>query len=215
ASSLASLVATQGFGWVLTLSRGPAESASLLAVLNVLGISHPLLFGMTNWMLPATAAAFHRGGEQAARAEAVRSWGLGAVVAAGLLACLLAQPRHALGLLYGPQSPYAALSAPLRWGALAYLMLFFSQLFGCYLLALRRVQRGLWMQLAATGAAVAVGFPLAIRYGAPGACAGLALASLSKLAAGWMLSGSRTPTPDGRLLRWSRLDLWAARERNG
>lgn len=196
ASSLASLLSTQGFVWVLTLSRGPAEAASLLAVLNVLGISHPLLFGMTNWMLPATAAAFHRGGQRAAFRAALRSWRPGAAVAAGMLVFLLLQPGLALRLLYGAASPYAGLSAALRWGALAYLLMFGSQLYGCYLLALRRVRRGLGMQLAATGAALAAGFPLAIWHGAAGACAGLALANLSKLTAGWVLSCSRLATED-------------------
>ncbi|MCL6544863.1 MAG: hypothetical protein K6T61_06525, partial [Bryobacteraceae bacterium] len=208
ASSLASLLSTQGFVWVLTLSRGPAEAASLLAVLNVLGVSHPLLFGMTNWMLPATAAAFQRGGERAAFRAALHSWRPGAALAAAMLAFLLLQPGFALRLLYGASSPYAVLSAPLRWGALAYLLMFGGQLYGCYLLALRRVRRGLWMQLAATGAVLAAGFPLAIWYGAAGACAGLALASLSKLAAGWVLSSSRPATKDearGRKTRFERL----------
>lgn len=206
ASSLASLLSTQGFVWVLTLSRGPAEAASLLAVLNLLGISHPLLFGMTNWMLPSTAAAFHRGGRRAAFRAALHSWRPGAALAAGMLAFLLLQPSFALRLLYGASSPYAVLSAPLRWGALAYLLMFGSQLYGCYLLALRRVRRGLWMQLAATGAALAAGFPMAIWYGAAGACAGLALASLSKLAAGWVLSSSRPATGDQARGRGTRLE---------
>jgi len=214
ASSLASLLPVQGFVWVLTLSRGPAEAASLLAVLNVLGVSHPLLFGMTNWMLPATAAAFHRGGERAAFHTAARSWLPGAATAAGMLVFLFLQPGFALRLLYGAASPYAGLSAPLRWGALAYLLMFGSQLYGCYLLALRRVRRGLWMQLAATGAAAVAGFPLAIGHGAAGACAGLALASLSKLAAGWVLSGSGIATGVGRRWPWSPFGLSGARNRD-
>jgi len=72
----------------------------------------------------------------------------------------------------------------------------------------------LGMQLAATGAALAAGFPLAIWHGAAGACAGLALANLSKLTAGWVLSCRTMAPEDHRRLAWTRLEVSPAQEGN-
>ncbi len=56
-SNLVSLVNLQAVPWVLAASHGLGETAKLLAMGNLLGVTHPALFGVNNLVVPAVARA--------------------------------------------------------------------------------------------------------------------------------------------------------------
>jgi O-antigen/teichoic acid export membrane protein len=190
AASSVSILSSQAFVWAVAGFRGPSEAGALLAVLSVLGVSHPLLFSLGNLIIPAASKGYRAEGAQAAWQTTWKYGRQGAALAAPYLVFLLILPGFALRLLYGAHSPYTELSTPVRWGAVAYAFLFASQVFGCYLGALQRVKRNLLVQILGAGASVLVGLPLAARFGVTGACAGLCAVSLTKVLAGGICSDS-------------------------
>ncbi|MCC7176377.1 MAG: hypothetical protein IT159_14390 [Bryobacterales bacterium] len=204
ASNVAGILSSQLFIWAVAGFRGPAEAGALLAVFNVLGASHPLLFSLGNLIVPAASGAFRAGGPQAAWRTAWKYGRQGIGLAAPCLLLLAAFPELALRLLYGSHSGYVVLAAPMRWGALAYVFLFVGQVFGCYLGALREVKRVFRVQMLGGAIGLAAGLPLAIGFGVGGACVGLCAVNMGRLLAGGALSYPllRSQVPEaGDLLR--------------
>ena len=62
ASSLMNLLTINGFFWILALRSGAESAASFQAAMNLLGVSHPLLFSVGNVILPSAARANHTAG---------------------------------------------------------------------------------------------------------------------------------------------------------
>ena len=56
-SNLVGVVNVQAVPWTLTAVRGVGEAAKLLAMGNLLGVTHPAVFGMGNLIVPAASRA--------------------------------------------------------------------------------------------------------------------------------------------------------------
>ncbi len=110
----ASMFCSQAFFWVLALSHGPKATASLQAVANVLGVCHPVMFGLGNLLVPVVARAKAVGGHALAWQSARRYGVQFGLVLLPYFTILLLWPRGVLSTLYGPASPYAGLEGPLR-----------------------------------------------------------------------------------------------------
>lgn len=186
-SSLVSVFRIQAFFWVLAAFRGPAQAASLQAVINVLGFANPLFFGLNNALMPLVVSVQKESGPESAWRAANRlSMPVGVLLFTYLLAVsLFASP--ALSLLYGPHSPYADLVWPLRLAAAAYALQFLAHLKISVLINTGRPRAGFQVQSITALSSILVGLPLAASYGLAGACGGLLAVSTCQYAAACLL----------------------------
>lgn len=172
-ATLLSVFTIQVFPWTVGLVRGPAEAGQYQAAANLLGATHPVLFGLGNLLVPAVAQARVCGGLSASWRVA-RWYGLlGAVLLVPYLGVLWVWPGEVLRLVYGTGSPYMALETEVRLFALAYATIYIGQLAGSLLLGLEQSRASFWVTAACAAASVVVGMPLAAGYGVDGALAGL------------------------------------------
>lgn len=195
-----SMFCAQAFYWVLAVFHGPRETASLQAVANVLGVCHPIMFGLGNLLLPVVVRAKTAGGLsrawQSARGHGVQ-FGL---VLAPYFVILLLWPRGILSALYGPGSPYAGLAGPLRLLVAAYAFTYLAQVLGLFLTGVGDSRATFQVQVYGAGFSLVLGLPLACIWGVAGACAGmLAVNAIKFVASGvnafrWMYI--RNPAPD-------------------
>jgi len=172
-ATLLSVFTIQVFPWTVGLVRGPAEAGQYQAAANLLGATHPVLFGLGNLLVPAVAQARVCGGLSASWRVA-RWYGLlGAVLLVPYFGVLWVWPGEVLRLVYGTGSPYMALETEVRLFALAYATIYIGQLAGALLLGLEQSRASFWVTAACAAASVVAGMPLAAGYGVDGALAGL------------------------------------------
>jgi O-antigen/teichoic acid export membrane protein len=180
-ATLLSVFTIQVFPWTVGLVRGPAEAGQYQAAANLLGATHPVLFGLGNLLVPAVAQARVCGGLSASWRVA-RWYGLlGAVLLVPYLGVLWVWPGEVLRLVYGTGSPYMALETEVRLFALAYATIYIGQLAGALLLGLEQSRASFWVTAACAAASVVVGMPLAAGYGVDGALAGLVVSRVAQV----------------------------------
>jgi O-antigen/teichoic acid export membrane protein len=181
--SFASMFSAQAFFWVLAAFHGSKETASLQAVASVLGVCHPLMFGLGNLLVPVVARAKAAGGMSLAWRSA-RGYGVqfGSVLALYFVILLL-WPRAVLSALYGPASPYAGLAGPLRLLVAAYAFTYLAQVFGLFLTGVGDARATFQVQIYGAGSSLLLGLPLACVWGVVGACAGMLTVNATKAVA--------------------------------
>lgn len=113
--------------WVLTATHGSASAGFYQALLSVVGVTHPILFGLSNAMVPSVANALEGQGLPQAIRAALRLGGFAAILVGPYLALLILFPRVTLSVFYGAHSPYTSLGWLLPFMASAYLLVFCSQ----------------------------------------------------------------------------------------
>ncbi len=127
-SNLISLLTVYATPWILRYRFGAAEVAAYVALSNLLGVTNPILAGMSNLIVPAVAKAKTERGLRAAR-RAAASYGLqGAALLLPYYFLLVAIPSVILRLFYGKASPYISLTTPLRMFVAIYAMFYVTQM---------------------------------------------------------------------------------------
>jgi O-antigen/teichoic acid export membrane protein len=164
------------FPWTLALSRGPQEAASFQAMINVLGVSHPVIMSVGNLIVPAAAKARKEAGTGVA--SAFRYGSQGGALLLPYLVLLLIWPTQVLAVFYGAGSSYAGLAGLLRIFVFAYLFAYVASVFGALLNGLEKPKYVFVAQLVATCAGLGLGLPLIAGRGLVGASAGLATMNL-------------------------------------
>lgn len=169
-------VSVQLLPWSLAAWHGPATTAELQAVSNLLGATHPVIFGLSNLVTPAVAKA-------AAFNENVRDtvWRyslIGTIALLPYLALLFVLPRLFLETVYGSGSQYTGTIAALRWFVVIYAFLYLQNTFQASLNGLRRSRDVSFVSFAGLILQAAIGVPLAIKYGLVAACAGTCVAQV-------------------------------------
>lgn len=167
--------------WILALLYSPAEAASFQAVMNIVGVSHPVIFGTSNLVIPAAAEAKNRRGTAAAFRTSSWYGALSALLVLPFFGALFIWPRPALALFYGKLSPYVALGFGIRIAAFTYLVYVSSSFLAAYLFGIGRPK---YVFAANIGSTILVLVPAAIliiRYGVIGALASLLTFSLTRL----------------------------------
>jgi len=162
----------QVFPWMLALLYGPAQAASFQAVMNVVGVSHPVMFGTSNLVIPAASEAKNSRGTAAAFRTSSYYGALAALLVLPFFAALFLWPRPALALFYGKFSPYVALSLGVRLAAVAYLIYISGSFLSAYLYGIDRPKHVFAASVGSTVVAVIPAAFLMIRYGVIGAIAG-------------------------------------------
>jgi Na+-driven multidrug efflux pump len=165
-----SSVTAQVMPWSLAAWYGTVEAARLQAVANLLGATHPVIFGLGNLITPAVARA--AAVCVSTRLVAVRYAGLGFVVLFPYFLVLLLCPDLVLSAVYGPSSPYAVQTSPLRWFVAIYAMVYIASASKAALSGLGRSPQVSIVSSVSLGLQLAVVLPLAFRGGLPAACLG-------------------------------------------
>ncbi len=160
------------FSWTLAYFHGFKEAAALQAVLNILGASHPIIFGMRGLIVPAVARANRESGKDAAQWVAFGYALQGGILLVPYYAVIMLWPRILLTTFYGQSSPYIHLETPLRLFAPAFIFFFLSVVLTSLLDGLEETRRAFWAQLVGGFAFLIIGLPLVAWGGVTGVSIG-------------------------------------------
>jgi O-antigen/teichoic acid export membrane protein len=162
----------QAFSWSLGAFHSPAESGTFQAIITLLGLTHPILFGLGN-LLVAVSARFGQQEPDKASKAALSLSALGAIVLTPYFLLLLAFPQQALTLVYGTQSPYAIYRHEVRLLVLAYFIAYLASMLTAFINGLGKTKAVFSVQLLGAAASLSIGLPLSRAFGTSGACVGL------------------------------------------
>jgi O-antigen/teichoic acid export membrane protein len=171
-ANTAVIVPGVAYPWFLAL-HGTDVAASYQALLNVLGVSNPVMMGIGNIALPATIRAKVSGGLKQARGIVFRYGLLGAVALIPCYAMLFVWPSFFLKLLYGPTSFYLVHLTALRLLVTAYSLCYLAYLLAVLFYGLGQSKKVVEAQATGAFASLLVGLPLVLRFGLTGAAIGL------------------------------------------
>lgn len=184
-SSLTGVFTVPAYAWVLGYFYGLGVVALHQAFLNLMKVCHPVLFGMMNLIVPATAASMASGGIDAARAT-FRKYALaGGLLLTPYFALMLIWPEGVVRLLYGAHTAYVHHGMAVRLFAISYACIYVTNMYTALLWGLEKARPAVKAQLINTVAAVAIGLPLAAMGGLIGCIIGGTLAVLARLVANW------------------------------
>jgi hypothetical protein len=139
-NAVSSVFSVPYFVWMIGILGHPTEAGGLQAVSNLLGVTHPILFGFSNLLIPVVAREHRLRGLPAAFRAALRCGGQFALLLCPYLFLTAIAPHRLLTFLYGHKSPYLALAAVVPWLAVAYVFNFTGQLLGGYLRAVQKIK---------------------------------------------------------------------------
>ena len=168
-------ISTVAFPWMLAI-RSIQDSASFQALLNVVGVTNPIMLGMSNLIVPATSRISRSKGIPSAWRASAKYGLAGAAILLPCYLILLLYPTGILRLFYGSHSPYVVLATPLCFLVIAYALVYLAHVLSAFFYGLERGQTVLKAQIFGGVAAIAVGLPLARIWGVLGASGGLTLA---------------------------------------
>ena len=181
-TNFTNILTIQAFPWTLAYFHGLEATAQFQAAANILGITHPVLFSMSNLVVPAAARARATKGTRAAWRAGSSYGAQAALLLVPFLVVLLAWPALVLEVFYGPDSPYVVLDGMLRLFVLVYCFRYASFLVGGVLRGLEAGRSVFLGQLVGAAAALLLGLPLAA-WNAFAAVGGVAISAGSEVAA--------------------------------
>ena len=174
--------------WALFLLRGPADAAGFQAVSNLIGVSHPIMLSLGNFLVPAVARVRAKVGLMQARRVALGQATQAALLLMPLILALLIMPRPLLVLVYGGASSYIALDWPLRLLALTYVFTYWAMAIRFFLIAVESRNRAQFLfEVSWTALFVVLLIPLTLRWGVAGAIVATGLSQAAKLTSNLML----------------------------
>jgi O-antigen/teichoic acid export membrane protein len=176
----------QIFPWALAIFDGPAAAAGFQAVMNIAHLANPIVFGLSNIILPAVAQADEEGGAQ----EAWRTAQAYIVIGAALLLLyaipLMLLPRIVLLLFYGPNSPYLGLYHAVSIAVFAVAINSLVDMVSAFIHGIRAPKLAAWMNLMGFATAALV-LPLSGSVSVVGCAVALAIARTVRALAAWRL----------------------------
>jgi O-antigen/teichoic acid export membrane protein len=175
-----SMFCAQAFFWILAVFHSAKETASLQAVAGLLGVCHPVMFGLGNLLVPLVARAKATGGLSLAWQTARGHGAQFGLFLVPYFAILLLWPRAILSMFYGQGSPYVRLEGPLRLLVVAYVFTYLAQVLGLFLTGIGDARATFQAQMYGAVSSLVLGLPLACVWGATGACAGMLVVNATK-----------------------------------
>ena len=178
----------QAAPWALFVLRGPVDAAAFQAISNLIGVSHPIMLSLGNFLVPAAARARARQGLTAARRVSLSLATQAGLLLLPLILLLLILPRPLLGLFYGAASTYVVLDWPLRLLALTYVLTYWAMAIRFFLIAVESKNRAQFLfELCWSVLFVALLIPLTLHWGLAGAIVATGLSQGAKLASNLVL----------------------------
>lgn len=178
----------QAFPWALALLYGPQEAASFQAVMNVLGVSHPVLFSTNNLIVPAAAGAHKKGGVRAAWRASILYGSVGVALLVPYFFLLMVWPHAILSLFYGRLSPYTNFRGGLRLAVLAYSFAYGAVVLEAFLYSFGRSKLVFVASLAGTALALAPSAGSIVYFKVTGAIAGFLTMAAGRMAVSAILT---------------------------
>jgi O-antigen/teichoic acid export membrane protein len=189
AGNMLNMATLQVPSWTLALIFGPLSVAGYQSLLNLVGVANPIMFSVSNLLIPAVARGSLRGQAEARRTMYHYGARYGLLLLPGFL-ILLAAPSVVMHLVYGARSAYLPLAPLLRPFVLAFTLQYLATVIGAYEGGMSRPKTYMWVQIAGTGMLVTAGVLLIYAYGIKGAVMGMLLASATRFIAFALISRS-------------------------
>jgi O-antigen/teichoic acid export membrane protein len=186
--------------WVLATMLGPLGTAPYQAIINIVNVTNPMIFGLSNIIPPTAAAAKAKGLDAAWRAS--RIYGLlGAPLAFGYYALAFTAPQMVLVLFYGADSPYTGHDGAARLILAAWCLSYTAEVVCAFLFGLRFGSQAFAINSAGTLTVAVLAFPLAAMFGVSGVCIAVLGAHFMLAAASYatlrrVLAGNTKPLLD-------------------
>ena len=178
---------TQIFIWILAL-RSLGDVGAFQSLMNVLGVTNPILFSLSNLLVPLVAASRNSPSNSSSLRATFRFSSRAGALLLPYYAVLLVAPFLALRIFYGANSAYLSFGAELRILVLGYVFLFLSHVLAAYEYGEGRSNIVFRCQLGGALVALATGLPLAMIYGVRGACWAFGITfAVQTLIFGWYL----------------------------
>jgi O-antigen/teichoic acid export membrane protein len=177
--SVVTNISAQMMAWAVGITHGPAETARLQAVANVLGASHPVLFGVGNVITPAVAQSVPAGRDP--RHIGMRYGLTGLLFLAPYFAVLMVAPNFVLSFFYGSGSDYAAQHTLLRLFVMVYIALYGLQVAAAILSGLGQSRELSRVMLMGFGLSTIIMLPLAVVSGTAAASAGCVMVYVAQI----------------------------------
>jgi O-antigen/teichoic acid export membrane protein len=192
-SNLINLITIIALPWVLAFFHGVRESAAFYALNTPLALANPVVYSISNLIIPAAARAHRQRGAGVARRIAASYAAQGGALILPYYGLLFAFPQETLSVFYGAGSPYLQLASVLRLLALSYAALYLVQVLGALLNGLELSRAVFWTQLANALVTLGVVLPLAAWGGiAAGLKGGILSALVQAIACASFLRRART-----------------------
>jgi O-antigen/teichoic acid export membrane protein len=180
-SSLVSVVSLQVVPWVLAYFYTLDEAGRLAAITIILGVIHPVLFGIGSLIVPAASRALLRGPKAAWRVG-IKYTLLGAVLVTPYYLLVAAMPVLVLEVFYGVGSPYEDLTLALRMLVVCHAVDFLGTMLGSVLGGMGHSRWFFIANLAGMIATAAIALPLTVWMGINGTLIGAIAAAVARLA---------------------------------
>ena len=166
--------------WTLALMAGTSAVAGYQSLLNLVGVANPIIFSVSNLLIPAVARGSLLGVAEARRTMYYYGSRYGLLLLPGFLALAIA-PHRVMRLVYGASSPYLHLAPLLGPFVLAFALQYLATVVGAYEGGMERPKTYMWVQVAGTGALLTLGIGLIHFYGIAGAVTAMVIASAARL----------------------------------
>jgi O-antigen/teichoic acid export membrane protein len=163
-------VLAQIYPWAISCFAGPKGVAMYQAVVNVVGITNPIMFSTGTLAVSSVALTFaERKCRRATRKVALRQGLYGATLIAPVLAAVIACPERILLIIYGHASQYVSSAPLLRALAISYALLYVGNIGTTLLEGEGRPQLSLKVTSMTAVLALALVVPASAIYGVRGA----------------------------------------------
>jgi O-antigen/teichoic acid export membrane protein len=156
-ANVVNMFSLQALLLLLALLHTAREAACLRALGNLMGATHPVLFSLSNLIVPAAARANHGGGMGSAWRWTWKLGLAGCILLAPYFAVLLSFPAETLAIVYGKGSPYVGLGGPLRVLVLGYFFAALAHLLVAFLHGLRQPKAASAAQFAGLATGLGIG----------------------------------------------------------
>jgi O-antigen/teichoic acid export membrane protein len=205
-NGLTFILSVQIFPWSLAIVHGPAGAAEFQAVLNIANLVNPVVFGLSNIIMPQATQILEREGLRNAWNHTRKYIAIGFVLLASYVVFLMSVPLAALHLIYGANSAYVDLQQALRIAVMAVAISSVADMIYAFIGGVKAPRLALRMHIYGL-LATAILLPFAAQYGVLG-CTLLLVASRGfRLVASWLVVAQLiSPTqeqPSARDLRTS------------
>jgi O-antigen/teichoic acid export membrane protein len=161
--------------WTIALFEARSTAGQFQALVALVGVMNPIMYGVANLLTPAVAQASEERSAPLSERLVATSLSQGALLLLPYAVILWLWPSQILGLIYGHELT-AGLALPLRLLTFAYLLVYLAHVGNAALFGLKRPQAVLSVQMAGALLLIIAGIPAVAVWGIVGAAATAILA---------------------------------------
>lgn len=168
-SNLLGAVIMQAPLWTIALLEARSAAGQFQALIALVGVMNPIMYGVANLLTPAVAQASDQRAAPLSGRLLAASLSQGALLLLPYTLVLWLWPSQILGLIYGHGLLDTGLALPLRLLTFAYLLVYLAHVGNATLFGLKRPQDVLSVQVAGAILLIIAGIPAVAAWGIVGA----------------------------------------------